>query len=380
MSNYFDVLVFSFYPPAYIAGGPVRSIEAIIEYTGNDVKYLVYSKDKFNSCSDKINFDYNLNNPRILTYEHLSLIGMFKLMRKYHFKYIYLNSFFSFNQVLYSVVCSWIFGVKIVISIRGQIEDGAMLNSSKKKIYIFFFRIFFKNSISKFHSTSISETSNISKKLKVSSYKIIQISNLRKIITSHVLPFSLKTSDNCFKFVFYSRIVPKKNLLHLLNLLYSSNLKSVRLDIYGNIEDVSYWQKCLKVIQENEHNKSIMVTYRGIIDDTNLYEVLSQYYVFIFPTLSENFGHVIIEALMSGIPILVNDTTPFSNDIIKYNIGHVIDFNDSIAFYSALKSYINMNKEDYLSIKKRILIYLKDLEDNNIFISRNYIKLFKHEK
>ncbi|MBM3456733.1 MAG: hypothetical protein FJX80_16655, partial [Bacteroidetes bacterium] len=105
MSNYFDVLVFSFYPPAYIAGGPVRSIEAIIEYTGNDVKYLVYSKDKFNSCSDKINFDYNLNNPRILTYEHLSLIGMFKLMRKYHFKYIYLNSFFSFNQVLYFVVC-----------------------------------------------------------------------------------------------------------------------------------------------------------------------------------------------------------------------------------------------------------------------------------
>ena len=99
MRNHFDVLVFSFYPPAYIAGGPVRSIEAIIDYTRNDINYLVYSQDKFNSYSDKINYEYDLNNPKILTYEHLSFIGVFKLIRKYRFNYIYLNSLFSFKQV-----------------------------------------------------------------------------------------------------------------------------------------------------------------------------------------------------------------------------------------------------------------------------------------
>jgi glycosyltransferase involved in cell wall biosynthesis len=378
MRNHFDVLVFSFYPPAYIAGGPVRSIEAIIDYTRNDINYLVYSQDKFNSYSDKINYEYDLNNPKILTYEHLSFIGVFKLIRKYRFNYIYLNSLFSFKQVLYSVIFSWIFGVKIVISIRGQIEDGAMSNSSnKKKIYLFIFRMIFKNSISKFHSTCISETSNISKKLRVSSDNIIQISNLRKIKTSYINSFSSKTSDGYFNVIFYSRIVPKKNLLQLLNLLYHSNLKSVRLDIYGNIEDISYWQKCLNVIQDNEDNINILVTYKGIIENVYLYEVLSQYNVFIFPTLSENYGHVIIEALMSGIPILVNNTTPFSNDILKFNIGHVIDFNDSFAFYTAMTSCMNMSDDDYVLIKKRILNYLQDLEDKNILISRNYINLFK---
>ena len=36
--------------------------------------------------------------------------------------------------------------------------------------------------------------------------------------------------------------------------------------------------------------------------------------LFVFPTLGENFGHVIYESLMCGTPVLVSDNTPWLPD------------------------------------------------------------------
>jgi hypothetical protein len=40
---------------------------------------------------------------------------------------------------------------------------------------------------------------------------------------------------------------------------------------------------------------------------------LAEYDLFLFPTLGENYGHVISEALASGCPVVISDQTPWRN-------------------------------------------------------------------
>jgi glycosyltransferase involved in cell wall biosynthesis len=78
-----------------------------------------------------------------------------------------------------------------------------------------------------------------------------------------------------------------KNLLQALEMLASLQ-GQVEYDIYGPIDDETYWEKCTRRIRTLPPN--IKVTYRGIITHDRVLDVLRQYDLFFMPTLGENFG------------------------------------------------------------------------------------------
>jgi glycosyltransferase involved in cell wall biosynthesis len=83
----------------------------------------------------------------------------------------------------------------------------------------------------------------------------------------------------------------------------------VQLDIYGTKEDPVYWNECCALMEALPANAS--ASYCGELAPPEVLDTLARYDLFLFPTLGENFGHVILEALLAGCPILISDQSPW---------------------------------------------------------------------
>ena len=70
------------------------------------------------------------------------------------------------------------------------------------------------------------------------------------------------------------------------------------------------------------------------------------------PTISENFGLVILESLSRGLPVLTTNETPWEN-IQTDNAGWIINY--SIIELKLVLFQILMKKKDLISKKKKTL-------------------------
>jgi glycosyltransferase involved in cell wall biosynthesis len=81
------------------------------------------------------------------------------------------------------------------------------------------------------------------------------------------------------------------------------------LEIYGMIEDEQYWRECQALIKRLPSH--ITVTHHGGVHPEHVQSAFASFHFFLFPTRGENFGHVIVESLLAGTPVLISDRTPW---------------------------------------------------------------------
>jgi glycosyltransferase involved in cell wall biosynthesis len=174
---------------------------------------------------------------------------------------------------------------------------------------------------------------------------------------------------NELKLVFLSRISPKKNLIYALNLL--KEIDNFSLDIYGSIEEINYWERCLSIINDNNLN----VNYKGELKPEDVTSVLSDYHFFILPTLNENYGHVIVEALTAGCGLIISDNTPW-RELKKKGIGWDISLTDKEKFIQTLRYCIAMEQDEYNTIRNNCYNFVekeinttKEIEDTKKLFS-----------
>ena len=102
-----------------------------------------------------------------------------------------------------------------------------------------------------------------------------------------------------------------KNIATLLKIISEISVE-MELDVFGPIEDRVYWDDCQRLIANLPSNVS--VSYKGGLQPEFVSRTFARYDIFAFPTLGENFGHVIFESLRAGTPVIVNNTTPWNSD------------------------------------------------------------------
>lgn len=110
------------------------------------------------------------------------------------------------------------------------------------------------------------------------------------------------------RMVYISRITPKKNLKWLISLLEHAS-SGVTLDVFGDTDDPGYEAACEAAVVGSK------VCFRGPLDHSQVESTLSEYDLLALPTLHENFGHVILEALSVGVPVLLSDRTPWTEKV-----------------------------------------------------------------
>ena len=102
--------------------------------------------------------------------------------------------------------------------------------------------------------------------------------------------------------------MPKKNVATVIRAIPLVKGK-VCLSIAGPIEDAAYWSECLDLIDNIREQDTIR--YVGTIPADGAISFLSRFDLFTFPTLGENFGHVVLESLAAGTPVIVGNDTPW---------------------------------------------------------------------
>jgi len=337
------LVITPFYEPGFKGGGPIRSIKNLVDKLGNEFEFLVVTKDR--DLGDQRPYDLERNkwlqvglakvfyvNNAELT---VSMVDGF--IRNESCDVLYLNSFFSFKFSIQFLLAVRLFKFKrvpIVLAPRGEFSSGALkLKSFKKKVYIAVAKTFGLYRSVVWQGSTELEAHDIHKTMNIDLASIVVAKNLpaKPRIASG---FDID-AEGRIRIVFLSRIAPKKNLAYALSVLREVSIQ-VEFDIYGPKEDVKYWDTCFESIGLLPSN--INVNYHGAIHSDRVSDMLSRYDLFFFPTMGENYGHVIAESLAAGTPVLISDQTPWC-ELEKDGIGWAFPLDDRAAFIRVIQDF-----------------------------------------
>lgn len=272
----------------------------------------------------------------VLNYKYSIKVVLISLVQVNKTDIVHLSSLF-YPPSIFIAIWAVLNSKQVVWSPRGELFGSALqINRSRKKLWIAFINVFLKSKIS-FHSTSTEESLRIQEKFgaKVS---IVKIPNLIEPTKNIV------RSDNSKYLLFLGRIHPIKAVDNLIKACGESNLfksSNLHLKIVGNY--TSSHGDYLQTLSRKLHlqNKIVFV---GQVEGKEKENLLANAYFLILPSHSENFGNVVLEAMVHGTPVITSTGTPWSivetnkcgfwveNSIKKLHnvINYVIQLDDNI--------------------------------------------------
>jgi glycosyltransferase involved in cell wall biosynthesis len=233
---------------------------------------------------------------------------------------IYVNSLwdpcFSLVPLLFSVLR--ILPVqRVLLAPRGELSLGALsLKARKKRCFLRAWLAVLSHMELTWHASSEIEAADIR--------AVSPSANVTISINGTVAPLTAAETSRLShappRFVYIGRICAKKNLHVAIDALAAVPAPAT-FDIYGPLGDMKYWSACQrKVAALPDH---ISVTYRGELAPNQVVPTFGLYDAFIFPTLGENFGHVIAESLASSCPVICSDQTPWT-PVLEAGGGQVV--------------------------------------------------------
>ena len=355
------ILVFSgYYFPGYKGGGPIKTIKNLFDQTGNSISYKLITSDRdlgdtlpYNSIE---NNSWNTVGNAEVFYVQSGSIGykkITKILFEKDYELIYLNSFFSPTFSLLPLILAKTLRQKVILGPRGEFSEGALsLKAQKKRMFIKLYKSLSLHRGTIFQASSDYEAEDIRRVL--GSKVDIQIAE--DIGSQEFAEYIPERESVALKAVFISRISPKKNLDLALEILKSVK-KPLVYDIYGPIEDQSYWQHCQSIIAELPSH--IDVQYKGGLTPEQVVPTLSSYDFFFMPTKGENYGHVIAEALCAGLPLLISDATPWRN-LSEQGLGWDLPLDNPSAFTDAVNKLALMGLEEHRQMRENVLEWARN--------------------
>lgn len=381
MSTKRTILIFiDWFWPGYLAGGPVQSVVSLVQYLNSEFNFKIVTT---NCDIDEVpytNIETNtwIDSPLGCSVFYINKLQLTKevvanLMSTTPFDVIYINSFFSkyFSIIPLQLAKKTSKQQSIIVAPRGMLGEGALqIKSVKKKLFIHYAKLIGLHKGVVWQATSKQEEAEI-KKVIGSKCLTKCISNLPKKIVSPVL--LKKKVINSLNVCFVSRISPKKNLHYALQVLKTISNYNIQFSIIGPAEDKVYWLKCKALI--NDLPKNITVIYNGSYKPEEMNTIFENQHVLLLPSLNENFGHVIVESLLYGCPVIVSNQTPWV-DLEINNAGYSLSLGHKDSYKNAIIQFAQLNENELLEKNKAAVAYIREKLNIEAILSE-YKQLFK---
>lgn len=340
------------YQPGYKFGGPIQSVANLVPLLRNHYVISIVTRDR----------DYGDATPyagiptdewlardgyriRYLSPAGTALQRIRVLLTEGRYDYVYTNSLFaSFTRQL--LLLSLLTGQRVVIAPRGELHPGALaLKRYKKRPFVWLTRWLVRDRIV-WHATDKEECRAIQKHFGNGRVRYAPVRFAPDTPNRLTQRTGYRKRAGIVRLLFMSRITPKKGLRFLLERLIEHTHDThgrIELDIFGPVVDEGYWRTCEALLARMP--TTCVIRYRGAVNYQQVNETIKNYDFFVLPTLGENFGHAIFEALSAGLPVLISDQTPWRN-LTAQQAGWDLPL-EAPVWADALTRSVDMNEETY---------------------------------
>lgn len=350
------LIVCNYYLPGYKAGGGLRTLVNMIERFGEKFDFRVITLDRDGDGVSYTNVktnDWNDVGKAKVFYlpQKINKISKLReLISEISPALIYLNSVFSKLSVCLLTLrkLKLVPNTPIILAPEGELSHGALqLKARKKKPFMKLAKA------AGLYENLIWKVTAEPEKIETERFK----GNGGKIFTAPNMPSKRMFDDyrqalkpfkkvGEAKMIFLSRYGRKKNFRWLVDNL--SEIKGdLEIDVWGPIEDEAYWSETQSSIRDLPPN--IKVIYKGSIAYEQVYKKIFEYHFFVLPTLGENFGHVFIEALAAGCPVITSDRTPWV-ELASKHIGWDLPLEEPRLWNEIINHCISLNQEGYTDL------------------------------
>lgn len=277
------------------------------------------------------------------------LLTLLYYIKKNNFDTIHLH---TFNSPAWCVAFLGHFiKKKILIKITLSGKKSRINNISKsfflKKIFHFFFN---KKNI--YFIAINSEINYHLRKLNIKKSQIIKISNGVEIPKKN----DFNKSKNFNKIIFFGRLIKRKRVYELVKIFFNNRYtKKFKLDIFGNGPDYQ--------LISNITKKTSNISLHNSLTHNQILRKISEYKVFINPSLNEGMSNAILESMARGL-ITIATNNKQNQDLIKNNYNGFL-FNNLEEIPSILKKLNNKSLSKKIS-KNAKLSLLKNFDIKKI--------------
>lgn len=314
----FRVLLMSAaFEPGFRGGGVIRSVVRVVDTASADTAVTVVTRDR--DVGDRQPYPglsgrwVGRNRGRVFYLavgKAAQWVRLWRQLRGTTFDLLYLNSLWQpwFTVVpALAVRLGLIHARTVLLAPRGELSPGAFaLKGWKKKTFLRWWGPFLRRMHVRWHASTVDEAAHVR---ALFPWARVEVALDQVRLPDEPTPTPSRP-DGPARLVFISRISPKKNLDLALTALNGVS-GPVEFDIYGPAEDTRYLARCQALIGQLPPH--VQVRYLGELSAELVRQTFSRYDAFLFPTLGENFGHVIGESLSASCPVVCSGETPWSS-------------------------------------------------------------------
>jgi glycosyltransferase involved in cell wall biosynthesis len=300
--------------PGNDSSGPNQSYKAMATALAADFEFRLVARDRPFESGEVVAgtadewIDHHYWRARHLAVGRIAAVGLGKVLRSSAHDVLWLNGFFDREFTIPALLMrrmGRVPGRPTILSPRGEFAVGALgLKSPQKRAYLALCKGLGLLEGVTLHATSEDEA-RVFRAALPWAREIAVAPNIRRLVdVGHVGG----GGGDGVRLAFIGRIARVKNLDYALRVLALTRTR-VHMDIYGPVQEADYWRECEALIRQLPDN--VTVRHRGEVGNDEIPDALSRSDLLLLPTMGENFGHAIFEALSCGVPVLISDTTPW---------------------------------------------------------------------
>lgn len=337
------LVVASYYKPAYIYGGPSKSVPILCEAisrSGHEVVVFTTNangKNNFTDIKPGIVFSndakiHYFNRP---SYSPRRFFYSPQLGNACHDEIMYFDIVYIIGTWTYPLIPAAInsnkYNIPYIISPHGSYMDWAINRKwFKKFIYLNLIERTLINKGKYIHCTSHQEmiqTQNLGFKIPhVTIPNPIEINRFRKLPKRGKLRESLVIPDEAPVTLFVGRLHTEKRVDFMIKCFNKvlKDVKNAHLVIVGYDEDGTE-DLCKNLVKELCLQENVHFT--GMLKGDELLQAYTDLDLSVLFSFRENFGMGIAEAMASGLPVIIGKEVGISNFIGNEQVGIVVDVN-----------------------------------------------------